>query len=102
MDIGSVSANTVILSLDNQVLKEDYRRTKGQPLETALSVLQEFFQEYPVENCRSLTLTGTAGKLVAEILKVPFVNEIIAQARAVDFYYPQVRTIIEMGGRIPN
>ncbi|RPH90410.1 MAG: CoA activase, partial [Desulfobacteraceae bacterium] len=98
MDIGSVSANTVILSESNQVLKEDYQRTKGQPLETALSVLQDFFQEYPSENCRSLTLTGTAGKLVAEILKVPFVNEIIAQARAVDFFHPRVRTIIEMGG----
>ena len=98
MDIGSVSANTVILSESNQVLKEDYQRTKGQPLETALSVLQKFFREFPAENCRSLTLTGTAGKLVAEILKVPLVNEIIAQARAVDFFHPQVRTIIEMGG----
>ena len=98
MDIGSVSANTVILSESNQVLKEDYQRTKGQPLETALSVLQKFFQEFPAENCRSLTLTGAAGKLVAEILKVPLVNEIIAQARAVDFFHPQVRTIIEMGG----
>ena len=43
MDIGSVSVNTVILSLDNRVLKDDYRRTKGQPLETALSVFHEFF-----------------------------------------------------------
>ena len=43
MDIGSVSANTVILSESNQVLKEDYQRTKGQPLETALSVLQAIF-----------------------------------------------------------
>ena len=51
-----------------------------------------------MEICRSLTLTGTAGKIVADLLKVPFVNEIIAQARAVDFFHPQVRTIIEMGG----
>ena len=62
MDIGSVSANTVILSESNQVIKEDYQRTKGQPLETALSVLKEFFREYSVENCLSLTLTGGSGQ----------------------------------------
>ncbi|MFH0787256.1 MAG: acyl-CoA dehydratase activase, partial [Pseudomonadota bacterium] len=46
----------------------------------------------------SLSLTGAAGKKVAELLQIPFVNEIIAQARAVDRFHPEVRTIIEMGG----
>ncbi|MEW6187108.1 MAG: acyl-CoA dehydratase activase, partial [Thermodesulfobacteriota bacterium] len=98
MDIGSVSVNTVIMDKDGNILKEDYRRTKGQPLETALEVFQEFFREFPVDRIRSLALTGTAGKIVAELLSVPFINEIIAQARAVERFHPQVRTIIEMGG----
>jgi predicted CoA-substrate-specific enzyme activase len=99
MDIGSVSANTVILNEKGEILKEDYRRTKGQPLETALLVLNEFLTEIPEEEqLRSIALTGTAGKKVAELLKVPFINEIIAQARAIDCFHPNVRTIIEMGG----
>jgi predicted CoA-substrate-specific enzyme activase len=98
MDIGSVSVNTVLLNSQGEILKDDYRRTKGQPLETALDVFNEFLSEFPKETIRSIALTGTAGKIVADLLKVPFVNEIIAQARAVERFHPQVRTIIEMGG----
>ena len=98
MDIGSVSTNTVLLNEKGEILKDDYRRTKGQPLETALAVLNAFFSEIPEGQLPSLALTGAAGKKVAELLKVPFVNEIIAQARAVDRFHPNVRTIIEMGG----
>ncbi|MCJ7833662.1 MAG: acyl-CoA dehydratase activase, partial [Deltaproteobacteria bacterium] len=98
MDIGSVSVNTVILNSQGEILKDDYRRTKGQPLETALTVFNEYFSEFPLDQFRSIALTGTAGKKVAELLKVHFVNEIIAQARAVERFHPNVRTIIEMGG----
>ncbi len=98
MDIGSVSVNTIVLNAKGEILKDDYRRTKGQPLETTLIVFKEIFSEYPLDQFRSIALTGTAGKKVAELLKVPFVNEIIAQARAVEKFHPKVRTIIEMGG----
>jgi len=98
MDIGSVSVNTIIFNSQGEILKDDYRRTKGQPLETAFTVLNEFLSEFPLDQFRSIALTGTAGKKVAELLKVPFVNEIIAQARAVERFHPNVRTIIEMGG----
>jgi predicted CoA-substrate-specific enzyme activase len=98
MDVGSVSTNTVLLNEKGEILKDDYQRTKGQPLETALAVLNAFFSEIPEGQLASLALTGAAGKKVAELLKVPFINEIIAQARAVDRFHPQVRTIIEMGG----
>lgn len=98
MDIGSVSVNTVIINSQGEILKDDYRRTKGQPMETALEAFNEFFPEFPPEQIRSMALTGTAGKKVADLLRVPFVNEIIAQARAIERFHPQVRTIIEMGG----
>ncbi|MBI5583859.1 MAG: CoA activase, partial [Deltaproteobacteria bacterium] len=98
LDIGSVSTNTVVVSPAQQVLWEDYRRTKGQPLETTWAVLTEAFDKFPLAGLKSLALTGTAGKLLAEILGAAFVNEIIAQARAVEWAHPEVRTIIEMGG----
>ncbi|MFH0789837.1 MAG: hypothetical protein V2B13_19785, partial [Pseudomonadota bacterium] len=92
MDIGSVSVNTVSLNEQGEILREDYRRTKGQPLETALAVLTEFLGDIPEGQLGSLSLTGAAGKKVAELLQIPFVNEIIAQARAVDRFHPEVRT----------
>ncbi len=51
-------------------------------------------------NCRdsALSLTGSAGKLVAEVLHIAHINEIAACAYATRKMLPDVKTIIEMGG----
>ncbi len=98
IDVGSVSANTVIMDEDRNVLEEHYTRIKGQPLQTVQKVLEEVLQRIPLEQFCSISFTGTGGKLLSELLGGNFINEIIAQSRAVQYFYPQVRTIIDMGG----
>jgi predicted CoA-substrate-specific enzyme activase len=98
IDVGSVSANTVILDDRNNVLEEHYTRTRGQPLQTVGRVLGEIFSRIPQERFASLAFTGTGGKLLADLLGGSFVNEIIAHARSVQSLYPGVRTIIDIGG----
>ena len=98
IDVGSVSANTVIMDEHRNVLEEHYTRIKGQPLQTVQKVLEEILQRIPLEQFRSISFTGTGGKLLSELLGGNFVNEIIAQAKAVQYFYPQVRTIIDIGG----
>src|SRR4030043_1340522 len=98
MDVGSVSANTVIMDDHRNVLEEYYTRIKGQPLQTVQKVLEEILQRIPLEQFRSVSFTGTGGKLLAELLGGNFFKEIIGQARAVQYFYPQVRTIIDIGG----
>ncbi|MGZ3568648.1 MAG: acyl-CoA dehydratase activase [Thermodesulfobacteriota bacterium] len=98
IDIGSVSANTVIVDDHRHVLEEHYTRIKGQPLQTVQKVLEEILHRVPLEQFHSLSLTGTGGKLLSDLLGGNFINEIIAQAKAVQYFYPQVRTIIDMGG----
>src|SRR4030043_210551 len=98
MDVGSVSANTVIMDDHRNVLEEYYTRIKGQPLQTVQKVLEEILQRIPLEQFRSISFTGTGGKLLSELLGGNFINEIIAQAKAVQYFYPKVRTIIDMGG----
>jgi predicted CoA-substrate-specific enzyme activase len=98
IDVGSVSANTVILDEHRHVLEEHYTRIKGQPLQTVQKVLEKILQRIPLEQFHSISFTGTGGKLLSELLGGSFINEIIAQARAVQHFYPQVRTIIDMGG----
>jgi predicted CoA-substrate-specific enzyme activase len=98
MDVGSVSANTIIMDDRRNVLEEHYTRIKGQPLQTVQKVLEEILQRISHEQFHSISFTGTGGKLLAELLGGNFINEIIAQARAVQYFYPQVRTIIDMGG----
>ncbi len=98
LDVGSVSANTVLIDDQKKVVEEYYTRIKGQPLETVLTILTEILSRVPAERIQSISVTGTAGKLIAELLGGEFVNEIIAQGKSTTFFYPQVKTIIEMGG----
>jgi predicted CoA-substrate-specific enzyme activase len=98
LDVGSVSANTVLIDEKKKVVEEHYTRTKGQPLETALNVLTEVLSRVPAERIKSISVTGTAGKLIAELLGAEFVNEVIAQGKSSIHFYPQVKTVIEMGG----
>jgi len=98
IDVGSVSANTVILDDEGKLLEEHYTRLKGQPLQTVRKILQEILQRIPLEQFRTLSFTGMGGKLLSELLGGNFVNEIIAQSKAAQHFYPEVRTIIDIGG----
>ena len=98
IDVGSVSANTVIMDDDREVLEEHYTRIKGQPLQTVQKILEEILQRIPLEQFYSISFTGIGGKLFSELLGGNFVNEIIAQTRGGQHFYPRVRTIIDIGG----
>src|SRR4030042_4952734 len=98
IDVGSVSTNTIIMDDYREVLEEHYTRIKGQPLQTVQKILEEILQRIPLEQFHSISFTGIGGKLLSELLGGNFVNEIIAQAKAVQHLYPQVRTIIDIGG----
>ena len=98
IDVGSVSANTVILNDRQEVLEEHYTRMKGQPLQAVQKILEEILQRIPSEAFDTLSFTGLGGKLLSELLGGHFINEIIAQAKAIQHFYPQVRTIIDIGG----
>ena len=98
LDVGSVSAKAVLIDESKKVVEEHYTRTKGQPLETVLQVLTEILTRIPAERIQSVSVTGTAGKLVAELLGAEFVNEVIAQAKSTSYFHPEVKTVIEMGG----
>ena len=98
VDIGSVSVDAVLLNDAREILEEHYLRTKGQPVETCLAVLEDMLTRTPLDKIKGIAFTGSAGKLVARILGTFFVNEIIAQSRATAFLYPHIRTVIEIGG----
>ncbi|MBS3907751.1 MAG: hypothetical protein KGZ49_12025, partial [Syntrophaceae bacterium] len=58
IDVGSVSANTVILNDRGEVLEEHYTRIKGQPLKAVQRVLEEILSRIPPEQFHSLSFTG--------------------------------------------
>ncbi|MFQ5902035.1 MAG: acyl-CoA dehydratase activase, partial [Thermodesulfobacteriota bacterium] len=98
IDVGSVSINTIILSETKEIIEEEYTRTKGQPLEKVKGLLANILDRYPAESIKGISTTGSGGKLLAKLLGGNFTNEVISQTKAVEIFYPQVKTIIEMGG----
>ena len=98
IDVGSISVNTVVINDNKEILEEYYTRAHGQPLITVYRVLEEILSRIRPSQVMGVSLTGSGGKLIAELLGVGFENEIIAQGKSIECLYPQVRTVIEMGG----
>ncbi|MCK4353283.1 CoA activase [candidate division WOR-3 bacterium] len=105
IDIGSVSINIAVLNENKQVSKDWYIRIKGEPLKETYDVLKLVNKTYPIlpvgrqeSRMAGMATTGIGGKLLSKILNIPFVNEILAQTLATSELYPDVRSIIEIGG----
>jgi predicted CoA-substrate-specific enzyme activase len=98
IDIGSVTAKAVVLGEDNNIIETRYIRTKGQPVETILAILEEILKKYPPSSFKVTAATGTGGQLIASLLGISFINEITAQAAGTARFHPEVQTILEIGG----
>lgn len=98
IDVGSISLNSVVVNLSREILFETTVRHQGKPIEAASRILATVFEEFEQESIANISVTGSAGKLIAELLNANFVNEIIAQARSVAYLFPSVRSVIEIGG----
>jgi len=96
-DIGSISVNTVLLNEEKEIIKEYYDFSCGRPFHTLQERLSKILEKHS-DLSGTIAFTGTGSKLASEILNGIAVNEIVAQSKAVMEFYPEVRTVIEMGG----
>ena len=108
LDAGSVSVKCVLLDTEGNILNSFYQRHKGRPLPVALDLLTTVLnstdtvrQSLGQPSCNrdiSLSLTGSAGRLIGSLLGITPVNEVVAYAYATRRRYPHIRTVIELGG----
>ncbi len=80
------------------LLVSKYQRTKGEPLQATLNLLSYFVEKLPAESEIKISATGAGGKLVAQVLNIPYQNEFQAIAAGSGALHPEVCTILEMGG----
>ena len=105
IDVGSVSLNIAITSPEPSrrvdgnltLLKSIYQRTKGQPIPALLDAFNTLSKDFL--ELDGVTVTGSGRDLIANILGIDKENEIITQAKAVIYFHPEVRTVIEIGGQ---
>jgi predicted CoA-substrate-specific enzyme activase len=101
IDVGSTSSDVVVLDQGRNVVFCDYRRTKGRPIDTLLSQLNQLSKQLDLPNIKLAAATGSVGRFITRLLGISFVNEVPAQAGAIYHLYPDLEqaTIIEMGGQ---
>ncbi len=75
-----------------------YKRIRGEPAQTAYTLLQEILHIIPADRIAAIRMTGTGGSSVGSRIGAAFENDFAAIARAVGTLHPDVRTIFEMGG----
>ncbi len=98
LDIGSVSVDSVVLDIHKNLIYNNYKRHFGQPLEVAIEALEKIFEKISTDLIESVAVTGSGGRMISDILKVPFINEIISVVQGIGELYPDIKTVIELGG----
>ena len=100
IDVGSTTTKIVALGADHdhQLLFSDYARHHANQIASVIKSIKEFCSHIKQKKIR-LCLTGSGAKPVSSILKVPFVQEVAANAIALQDKFQKVGTAIELGGQ---
>lgn len=101
VDIGSISTKGVIIDDDNNIITSAYIWTEGNPVDAVRHLLDILKSKLPKKYAiKGIGTTGSARKLIGLMLKACIVkNEITAHAIGTLTFYPNVRTILEIGGQ---
>ena len=106
IDVGSVSLKFVLMDIDGKVLTSVFLRNRGSPIESVKEGMAQLrkqieesddLQEYAIRACGT---TGSARYLTKAVVGGDIAKtEIIAHAVGAQSEYPDVRTILEIGGQ---
>ena len=97
IDIGSTTVKIAILDKVGEILFSDYERHYANIQETLASLLAKAKEKLGAIKL-SPTITGSGGLTLSKHLEVPFVQEVVAVATALNDYAPQTDVAIELGG----
>ncbi len=97
IDVGSTTAKVVVINGTQEIVFSAYQRHHAATLSTLQQILKEA-QHNLGDIAFNLLVTGSAGMGIAESYQLPFIQEVIASAEVVRQFYPQVRTLIDIGG----
>ena len=101
VDIGSISTKGVIIDDNNKIIAPSYIWTEGNRVEAVRKLLDILKEELPKGyQIKGIGTTGSARKLIGLMLKACIVkNEITAHPIGTLTFYPNVRTILEIGAQ---
>jgi len=97
IDIGSTTAKTVLLDESGQTQFFEYKRHNAETLESLIVSLEKALGQCG-NVAVNMSITGSAGLGIAEKYSLPFIQELIASTNAANTLFPEVKTLIDIGG----
>jgi predicted CoA-substrate-specific enzyme activase len=101
IDVGSVTTKMAALGSSDELITSVYLPTRGDPIKMVQQGLLKIREQLPGDTIISgVATTGSARYLASVIVNADLVkNEITTHAAAALHYYPEARTVIEIGGQ---
>jgi len=106
IDIGSVSLKIVLIDNEKNILEKLWLRNQGSPIESSKKGIRELKNKLIDSkllekiNIKGVGTTGSARYLIKSVIGGDIAKtEIIAHAVASSTFYPEVKTILEIGGQ---
>ena len=97
IDVGSTTIKAVIMDEKRNILFRTYQRHFSDIRASIMNVIDEIYKNYKGHSVR-MAMTGSGALALSELLKVPFIQEVIAETKAIRTYIPQTDVAIELGG----
>ena len=97
MDIGSTTVKITVLDKDIKTIYSNYQRHYSDVKKTIIELLEEVYKI--LKDCEiTINITGSSGLAISSILKLPFIQEVVACTEAVETFIPKTDVSIELGG----
>jgi len=97
IDVGSTTVKLVVFDPQDQLIFSRYERHFSDVKTATIKVLKDFIAEHGDHSLR-LAITGSGGMGLAEVIDVPFIQEVIASAMTIEKFIPETDVMIELGG----
>lgn len=101
IDIGSTTIKSVLIDEKGRILSSSYQASQGEPLNAAVDILKNIYEQLPKEVCIGASgVTGYGSALIQAALHAD-VDEVetLAHCKAARFFRPNVSFILDIGGQ---
>ena len=97
IDAGSTTLKVIVLESNDTVIYKNYVRHKAGVGEAFLTEMHTISTLLPNASFQ-INITGSAGMGITERCGSPFVQEVVAAIEVIKTFYPDTRTLIDLGG----
>lgn len=97
LDVGSTTVKLVITDDSFNTIYSVYTRHKSDVRETVKKVLADASEKF-MDDRVTVAVTGSGGMFLADLIETDFVQEVIAETKAIKEFIPETDVLIELGG----